>query len=329
MKRREFITFLGGAAASSSLWPLTARGQQSVMPVIGFLGVTSAAEWEKYVAGFRDGLKEAGFVDGRNVTIDYEWAEGHYDRLPAMAAAFAKRPVDVIVPIAPPAVRAAKAATTTIPIVFFLGSDPVELKIVTNLSHPEGNITGATSLANALGAKRLELLREVVPNSAAYGMIVNPTNQNAVPDTSDVSKAAARLGTRLVVVKASKDGDINAAFRVFEQEKVSAVLVNPDPYLLSQRKQIAALATHDKIATIFHLREPVADGGLMSYGASFVDAHRIVGVYTGRVLKGAKPADLPIPQPTKFELAINLRTAKALGLTIPATLLATADEVIE
>jgi putative ABC transport system substrate-binding protein len=204
MKRRQFIIFLGAAAASSSLWPLTARGQQSAMPVVGFLGVTSAAEWEKYVAGFRDGLKEAGFVDGRNVTIDYEWAEGRYDRLPAMAAAFAKRPVDTV-PIAPPAVRAAKAATTTIPIVFFLGSDPVELKIFTNLSHPEGNITGATALANALGAKRLELLREVAPNSAAYSMIVNPTNQNAVPDTSDVSKAAARLGARLVVVNASKE----------------------------------------------------------------------------------------------------------------------------
>ncbi len=326
MRRREFIRLLGGAGAT---WPLAAPAQQPAMPVIGFLGVTSAAEWEKYVAGFRDGLKEAGFVDGRNVTIDYEWAEGHYDRLPAMAAAFAKRPVDVIITIAPPAVRAAKAATTTIPIVFFLGSDPVELKIVTNLSHPEGNITGATALANALGAKRLELLREVVPNSAAYGMIINPTNQNAAPDTSDVSKAAARLGVRLVVVNVSKDGDINEAFRVFEQEKVSAVLVNPDPYLVSQRKQIAALAAHDRIATIFHLREPVVDGGLMSYGASFVDAHHIVGVYTGRILKGAKPADLPIPQPTKFDLAINLRTAKALGLTVPSTLLATADDVIE
>ena len=325
MKRRTFLTLLGGSVAAL---PLPIRAQQR-MPVIGFLGLTTAAEWAKYVEAFRAGLKEAGFVEGRNVTVDYKWAEGHYDRLPAMAAEFVKRPVDVIVPVAPPATRVAKAATTTIPIVFFMGSDPVELKIVTNLSRPEGNITGATALANFLGPKRFELLREVVPNAAAYGMIVNPTNQNAVPDTNDMQKAADGAGKRLVVVNASKDSDIEAAFRTFADDKVAAVIVNPDPFILGQRKQIAALARRDKIATIFHLPEPVVAGGLMSYGASFPEEHHTAGVYAGRILKGAKPADLPIPQPTKFELVINLATAKALGVDLSPTLLARADEVIE
>jgi ABC-type uncharacterized transport system substrate-binding protein len=325
MRRREFITLIG---ATSAAWPLAARAQLRT-PVIGFLGLTTAAEWAKYVEAFRSGLKDEGFVEGRNVTIDFRWAEGHYDRLPAMAAEFVNRPVDVIVPIAPPATRVAKAATATIPIVFFMGSDPVALKIVSNLSRPEGNITGATALANFLGPKRFELLCEVVPNAAAYGMIVNPTNQNAVHDTNGIKKAAVTTGKRLVVVDASKDSDIDASFRTFAKDNVAAALVNPDPFLLGQRKQIASLAKREKIATIFHLPEPVVAGGLMSYGASFLEAHHTAGVYTGRILKGAKPADLPIPQPTKFEMVINLKTAKALGLTVPATLLARADEVIE
>lgn len=297
--------------------------------MIGFVGLTTAAEWAAYVAAFQEGLKESGFIDGRNVTIDYRWADGRYDRLPGVVAEFVKRPVDVIVPVAPPAVRVAKTATTTIPIVFFVGADPIALDIVSHLGRPEGNITGVTTLASFLGPKRFELLREVVPNDDAYGMLVNPTNINATHDTNEMKKAVDGLGRRLVVVKASKDGDIAVAFQTLAQDKISAVIVNPDPFLLEQRKQIAELARRGKIATIFHQSEPVVDGGLMSYGASFAEAHHTVGVYAGRILNGAKPKDLPILQPTKFKLIINLATAKALGIEIPATLSARADEMIE
>jgi putative ABC transport system substrate-binding protein len=325
MQRRTFLKLLGASAAAL---PLPASARQST-PVVGFVGLTSAAEWTKYVAAFRAGLSDAGFTESRDVTVEYRWAEGHYDRLPAIMADFVNRPVDVIVPIAPPAMRAAKAATKTIPIVFFTGADPVALGIVSNLSRPEGNITGATALANSLGPKRFEALRDVVPDADTYGMLVNPTNPNAVPDTNEVMWAAKAAGKRLVALNASKYDDIAAAFRRLSQDKIPAVIINPDPFLLSQRKQIAALARSEKIATIFHLPAPVAAGGLMSYGASFVEAHHTVGVYVGRILKGAKPGDLPIPQPTKFDLAINLETAKAIGLKIPLTLLARADEVIE
>jgi ABC-type uncharacterized transport system substrate-binding protein len=326
MKRREFLTLLGATAA----WPLSAHAQQpGRVPSIGFLGLTSAAEWARYVAAFRQGLREAGFVEGDNVTVDYRWAEGHYDRLPAMAADLVQRPVDLIVPVAPPAARVAKAATTTIPIVFFMGSDPVQLGLIASLSRPGGNITGATALANALGAKRLELMREVLPAAAAYGLLVNPTNQNAGPDTGDIRKAAATLDTTMVVANGASEADIDAAFDTFASARVSGVIVNPDPFLLAQRKQIVALATRHRMASIFHLPEPVAAGGLMSYGASFPEAHRTVGLYAGRILKGAKPADLPVPQPTKFDLVINLKTANALGLALPPSLLARADEVIE
>lgn len=326
MKRGTFLALLGGSVAAL---PLPLHAQQPKMPVIGFLGLTTAAEWAKYVEAFRAGLKDSGYVEGHNVTVDYKGAEGHYDRLPAMAAEFAKRPVNVIVPVAPPATRVAKAATTTIPIVFFMGSDPVALKIVTNLSRPEGNITGATTLANFLGPKRFELLREVVPDADAYGMLVNPTNQNVVPDTNEMKKAVDGVSKRLAVVNASKDSDIEAAFRAFADDNITAVVVNPDPFILGQRKQIAAIAWRDKIATIFHLPEPVIAGGLMSCDASFSEAHHTAGAYAGRILKGAKPADLPIPQPTKFELVVNLATAKAIGVELSPTLLARADEVIE
>ena len=308
--------------------PLALRAQEK-KPVVGFVGLTTAAEWAPYVEGFRAGLKDAGFVEGRDVIVDYEWAEGHYERLPGIVAAFVKRPVDVIVPVAPPATRAAKAATSTIPIVFFMGSDPVALKIVTNLSRPEANITGATALANFLGPKRLELLREILPEAGVYGLLVNPTNQNAGPDTGELKKAAEASGKKLLIASASKEDDIAAAFVSFAREKIGGVIINPDPFLLQQRKQIAGLARRDQIATIFHLPEPVAAGGLMSYGASFVDAHHTTGLYAGRILKGAKPADLPIPQPTVFELVINAATAKVIGLELPSTLLARADRVIE
>jgi putative tryptophan/tyrosine transport system substrate-binding protein len=325
MRRRAFIALLGAAAT----WPLAARAQQATSPVIGFIGVTSHDEWRDYVAAFHHGLNDTGYVEGRNVTMEYRWAEGHYDRLPAMASDLVDRKADVIVAVAPPAALAAKAATRTIPIVFFMGSDPVELGLVASLSRPGGNITGVTALANAVSAKRLQMLREIVPAAAANAMLVNPTNQNANRDVNEMQAAAATLGQPLIVAKASTDADIDAAFAALPQQGVGALVVNPDPFLLGRRARIAELATRCRVATIFHTHEPVEAGGLMSYGASFVDAHRQVGVYTGRILKGERPADLPIPRSTKFHLAINLRSAKALGLAIPATLLAQADEVIE
>jgi putative ABC transport system substrate-binding protein len=328
MKRREFIRLLGGAAA----WPLAAQAQQPVNAVIGFLGLTSQNEWGKFVAAFHKGLGETGYVEGRNLTVEYRWAEGHYDRLPAQAADLVRRKVDVIVAIAPPATLAAKAVTTTIPIVFFMGSDPVQHGLVASLNRPGGNITGVTALSNEIGVKRLELLREVAPTgvvTAVAALLVNPTNQNAEPDARDVRKAAAVVGQDLLVVNASTDAEIDAAFDSFPQQRIGAVLINPDPFLLGRADRIAMLAQRQRLPTIFHLREPVAAGGLMSYGASFADAHRQAGVYVGRILKGEKPSDLPVLQPTKFNLVINLKAAKALGLTVPDKLLALADEVIE
>jgi ABC-type uncharacterized transport system substrate-binding protein len=326
MRRREFVTLLGGAAAA---WPLTARSQPAAMPLVGFLGSTSAKDWARLVAAFQDGLRETGFVDGRNVKIDYHWAEGRYDQLPAVAADLVARHADVIVTIATPAAAAAKAATGSIPIVFFLGSDPVKLGYVASLSRPGGNMTGVTMLADSLGAKRLQLMREVVRLPVAFGMLVNPTNETAVPDSRDVRGAAAEVQQQLIVANAGSDADIDAAFADFERQHIGALLINPDPFLLGRRDKIVALAMRGKIATIFHLPDPVAAGGLMSYGASFVEGNHTVGTYVGRILKGEKPGDLPIPQPTKFELVVNLKTAKALGLDIPPALLATADEVIE
>ena len=326
MRRREFIALIGGAAAG---WPLTARSQQAAMPVVGFLGLTSAKEWARLVAAFQDGLRETGFVDGRNVKLDYRWAEGRYDQLPAMAADLVARHVDVIVTVAPPAAFAAKAATTSIPIVFFLGSDPVKFGYVASLSRPGGNMTGVTMLANSLGAKRLQLMREVLHQPVAFGMLVNPTSQNAVPDSRDVRGAAAEVQQQLIVANASNDADIDAAFAEFDRQHVGAPLINPDPFLFSRRDKIVGLAMLGKIATIFHLPDPVAAGGLMSYGASFVEGHHTVGTYVGRILKGEKPANLPVQQVTKVELIINLKTAKALGLTVPPQIVARADQVIE
>jgi putative tryptophan/tyrosine transport system substrate-binding protein len=326
MKRREFIALVGGAAAG---WPLTARSQPAAMPLVGFLGSTSAKDWARLVAAFQGGLREAGFIDGRNVKVEYHWAEGRYDQLPAMAADLVARHVDVIVTVATPAAAAAKAATPNIPIVFFLGSDPVKLGYVASMSRPGGNMTGVTMLADSLGAKRLQLMREVVRQSVTFGMLVNPTNETAVADSRDVRGAAAEVQQQLIVANASNDADIDAAFAEFERQHIGALLINPDPFLFSRRDKIAALALRGKIATIFHLPDPVAAGGLMSYGASFVEGHHTMGTYVGRILKGEKPGDLPIPQPTKFELVVNLKTAKALGLDIPPALLATADEVIE
>jgi putative ABC transport system substrate-binding protein len=326
MRRRNFLKLLGGGVAAGV--PLSVRAQQS-LPVIGFIGVTSYDEWKKYVLAFHQGLKEAGFVEGQSVAVEYRWAEARYDRLPAMAADLVTRKVNVIVAVAPPAAVAVKAASQTIPIVFFMGSDPVKLGLVTSLNRPGGNITGVSALANAIGAKRLQLLREIVPAAATNAMIVNPTNQNAEPDVREMRTAADTLGQPLIVANASTDAEIEAAFAGFPQHRVGALLVNPDPFLLGRRDRIAALALRNRVATIFHTHEPVVAGGLMSYGASFADAHRQAGVYTGRVLKGEKPADLPVLQSAKFETVINLKTAKALGLEVPSKLLFTADEVIE
>jgi putative ABC transport system substrate-binding protein len=306
-----------------------AAQQRPALPVIGFIGVTSYAEWSNYVAAFHRGLSETGYVDGRNVSMEYRWAEGRYDQLPGMAADLVRRQVDVIVTVAPPAALAAKAATATIPIVFFMGSDPVKLGLVASLNRPGGNITGVTALANDIGAKRLQMLREVVPAAATNAVLVNPTNQNAERDATALQAAAETMGQPLIVVKASTDADIDAAFATFPQHRVGALVVNPDPFLLGRRARIAELAARYRVATIFHTQEPVEAGGLMSYGASFTDAHRQAGIYTGKILKGVKPADLPVPRSTKFDLVINLKTAKTLGLTIPPTLLASADEVIE
>jgi putative tryptophan/tyrosine transport system substrate-binding protein len=324
VKRRDFITLVGGAA----MWPLAARAQQA-MPVIGLLGLTSFEEWKRYVAAFHQGLGEGGFVAGRNVAMEYRWADGHYDRLPALAADLVARKVNVIVTVAPPAALAAKAATTTIPIVFFMGSDPLKLGLIASFNRPGGNITGVTALANAIDAKRLQLLHEVVPQSKISGFLVNPTNQNAEPDTKEMQTAADALGQRLVIAKASADADIDAAFAAFMQAGAGGLVVNPDPFLLGRRDRITMLAARAHLPTIFHTHEPVEAGGLMSYGASFPDAHRQAGVYAARVLKGEKPADLPVPQASKFEMVINLNTARALGITVPPSLLGTADQVIE
>jgi putative ABC transport system substrate-binding protein len=325
MKRRAFIALVSGAAVFA---PLAALAQQP-MPVIGFIGVTSLEEWKRNVDAFHQGLKESGFIEGRNVSIEYRWAEGRYERLPAMVADLVGRKVNVIVAIAPPAALAVKAGNPTIPTVFFMGSDPVQFGLVASLNRPGGNVTGVSMLANIVGPKRLQLLREVVPAAATYALLVNPANQNAEPDAREMQTAAGTMGQPLVVVKASTDAEIDAAFLSFPQHRVGALLVNPDPFLLGRRNRIVALATRDRLATIFHTPEPVAAGGLMSYGASFADGHRQAGLYTGRILKGEKPADLPVMQSTTFETVINLKTAKALGLEIPPKLLFTADEVIE
>jgi putative ABC transport system substrate-binding protein len=324
MRRRAFLSLVGGAAMT----PFVARAQQ-VTPVIGVIGAMSYDTWKRYIAAFLQGLKESGYAEGDNVAIEYRWAEGHYDRLPAMAADLVARKVAVIVPIAPPAILAAKAATQTIPVVFFTGADPVALGIVPNMNRPGGNVTGVSALANAINAKRLQLLREIVPKSATTGMLVNPTNANAIPDTAEVQAAADKMKQPLVVAKASTDADIDAAFASFAQHKVDTLLVNPDPFLLGRCEHIAALALRYRIATIFHLHEPVVAGGLISYGGSFADSHRQAGLYVGRILKGEKPGDLPVVQAVKFETVINRKTAEMLGLKVPSQLLFTADEVIE
>jgi putative tryptophan/tyrosine transport system substrate-binding protein len=328
IERREFITLLGGTAAA---WPLAARAQQPAMPVIGVLHGVSAAQWADRMAGFHRGLGEAGFAEGRNVAIEHRWAEGQFDRLPAMAADLISRKVAVISVGAPDvAVRAAMAATKTIPIVFETASDPVRAGFVSNLGRPEGNVTGVTLIGVELSAKRLELLHEVVPTATRIAILVNPNNPVLMQDIIQQSESALRhLGLEMLVIKAGSESEVESAVAAAVQQQANAMDIGADAYLSSRSRQISSFALRQALPTLAENREGVAAGLLMSYGPSQADVFRQAGLYVGRLLKGQKPADLPVLQPTKFELVINLTTAKAIGLKIPESFLLRADEVIE
>jgi putative ABC transport system substrate-binding protein len=324
--RREFITLLGGAAAA---WPLAARAQQAGMPVVAVLGATSADTNADFLRPFRQALREAGYVEGENVAIEYRWAEVQFERLPALAAELAQRRVAVLATVGNAATLAAKAAPTTIPIVFQVGEDPVRLGLVASLARPGGNLTGINFFAGELAAKRLELLRVLVPGAARVAVLVNPANPNAETVLRDVEAAARAIGLQIQVHNTRTIEEIDTAFATFLRKRPDAVFVGPDPFFRARRVQLALLAAQNRVPAAYSLRDYAEAGGLMSYGASLSDALLQAGVYVSRILKGAKPADLPVAQSSKFELVINLQPARMLGLTVPPSLLSIADEVIE
>ena len=324
MRRRDFVALIGGVVA----WSPAASAQQSAMALVGLLSGTQLDD--RLMEAVRQGLKDAGYIEGRNVAIKHRSADGRFDRLPTLAAELVADPVAVIVALpSPRAALAAKAATTTIPIVFATGADPVELGLVTSLNRPGGNVTGVTFFIKTLGAKRLELLRELVPSATVIGFLINAGNPTTESQTRDVQAAAGKLGVELLILNASSERDIDAAFAKFLQQRVNAVMVGVDSFFTSRRDQLVGLAARHALPAIYFLREFADIGGLISYGASVTDAYRLAGGYAGRILKGEKPADLPVQQTVKFELAVNLKTAKALGLQIPDKLLVAADEAIE
>ena len=328
MRRREFIRLLGGAAAA---WPLAARAQQPLMPVVGFLNAASAEGYTRQLTAFLKGLGEAGYVDGRNVTIEYRWADGRSDRLPAMAADLVQRQVAVIAATSTPAALAAKASTTTVPIVFETGADPVRLGLVANLNRPGGNITGVTQLSQEVAPKRLQMLHELLPMATSIALLINPSEPTAAETQSrDVLSAARNLGLELHVLNASSESDLDGVFAEVTKMRVGGLVIGGSPFFTSRTKQLGALALRHAVPTVYSYREFAMAGGLLSYGADIADAYHLVGNYTGRILKGDKPGDLPIQQATtKVEMYINLKTAKALGVSIPNTLIGRADEVIE
>jgi putative ABC transport system substrate-binding protein len=325
LKRRSFIGLIGAAAA----WPFAARAQQPGRTLIGFLNILSPATTLSFVAAFRQGLKETGFTEDKNLKIEYRWAEGQYERLPGMAQDLIQNKVAVLVAVAPPAVFAAKAATATTPIVFISGLDPVKAGFVSNFTRPGGNVTGISIGTAALGSKRLALLREMIPGAANIALLVNPSNPNTGAQLNDLQPAAASAGLTLQTLRASSASEIDGACAILHQQQPDGLIVGADPFFVSRRGQIVALAAHQAIPAIYDWREYAVAGGLMSYGTSLEDAHRLAGVYTGRVLSGAKPADLPVVEASKFETIINLKTANALGIKVPRLMLARAEEVIE
>jgi putative ABC transport system substrate-binding protein len=327
IKRREFITLLGGAAVA---WPRAARAQQAAMPVVGFLNTQSAGPFSHMLAGFRQGLSEAGFLEGQNIQIEYRWAEGHYEQLPALANDLVHRGLAVLVATGgEPAAFAAKAATQAIPIVFLIGGDPVKERLVTSMNRPGGNITGLTLLTTEIEGKRLGLLRELIPKASLIAVLINPDFPPAEKQRRDVLEAASHVALRTTVVSARSEREFQPAFASVIEQRADALVVCADPLFNSRREQLVALAAQHKVPAIYEFREYALGGGLMSYGVNIVEVYREAARYTARILKGAKPSDLPIMQPTKFDFVINQKAAKALGLEVPDKLLALADEVIE
>ncbi len=326
MRRRDLL-ILGGAAVA---WPIAAHAQQKTMPVIGFLSSRSPGEAALLVAAFRQGLNETGYIEGQNLAIEYRWAEGHYDRLPALAADLVERKVAVIAALGgTPSARSAKNATPTIPIVFSMGDDPVAIGLIASLARPGGNLTGLSFLVTELTPKRLELLIELVPNAKVIALLINPANTGAERSVRETQEAARAKGVQLPILKAGTESEIDAAFSSLVQLRAGALIVQADPFLDGQREQLVALAARHAVPAIYGFREFAASGGLITYGTSLTAVYRQVGTYVGNILKGANPADLPVQQPTKFELVVNLKTAKALGLTVPQSILARADDMIE